>query len=316
MRVEVIGGGALGKLFAAAAAKGGAEVVLYTRTTEQAEKIMNSGIQVIEPTQKEAWSVRFPAIVAHAIEYFSETNNQPRWIVLAVKQKHLDASLIARLQAHVRAEDRLFCLQNGVGHMERLTEALPEVPIYAAVTTEGARRLDAVSVLHAGRGTTLFGRLTAAQQLASPKQEQAEKMLIEVLGLGGLSLAVSNEIEIAMYRKLLINAVINPLTALWKIENGALLEKEERIRFMRAVFDEIMTIYVAVGIEAPLTWWEELLNVCRATARNRSSMLEDVSRGDQTEAAWISGGIVELANRLGKQAPINQTLLDLIEGLS
>ncbi|MEJ8304242.1 ketopantoate reductase family protein [Saccharibacillus sacchari] len=317
MRVEVIGGGALGLLFAAAAAKGGAEVVLYTRTTEQANKIMDSGIQVNGPTEKEVWSIGSPAIIAaHAIDRFSEEKGQPRWIVLAVKQKHLDASLIARLQANVRAEDRLFCLQNGVGHIERLTEALPEVPVYAAVTTEGARRLDAAAVLHAGKGSTLFGRLAPAWPKPSAKQEQAEKMLVKALGLGGLSLAVSNEIEIAMYRKLLINAVINPLTALWKIENGALLEKEERIRFMRAVFDEIMTIYSAAGIEAPMTWWEELLSVCRATAHNRSSMLEDVSRGDRTEAAWISGGVVELANRSGKQAPVNQTLFYLIEGLN
>jgi len=316
VRVEVIGGGALGLLFAAAAAKGGAEVVLYTRTPEQAERIMDSGIQVSEPAEKNPWSMSSHAIRACTTDFFSESGDQPRWIVLAVKQKHLDASLIAKLQANVRAEDRLFCLQNGVGHIERLMEALPEVPVYAAVTTEGARRLDAAVVLHAGKGSTLFGMTATARQLYLAKQEQAEKMLIKALGLGGLSLAASNEIEIAMYRKLLINAVINPLTALWKIENGALLEKEERITTMRAVFDEIVTVYSAAGIEAPLVWWEELLDVCRATARNRSSMLEDVSRGDRTEAAWISGGVVELARRAGKQAPINQTLLNLIEGLN
>lgn len=316
MRVEVIGGGALGQLFAAAAAKGGAKVVLYTRTTEQAAMIMDSGIQVSEPTEKQPRIIGFPAIEARPIDRFAENNDQPRWIVLAVKQKHLDTALLAKLQVHVRAEDRLFCLQNGVGHMERLAEALPEVSIYAAVTTEGARRLGAASVLHAGKGSTLFGKLASARQSSSVEQEQAEKMLIEVLGSGGLSLTVSNEIETAMYRKLLINAVINPLTALWKIENGALLQKEERIKFMRAVFDEIMTVYAAAGIRASSAWWEDLLGVCQATARNRSSMLEDVSRGDRTEAAWISGGIVELARRRGKQAPVNQTLLDLIEGLN
>lgn len=316
MRIEVIGGGALGQLFAAAAAKGGAEVGLYTRTIEQAEQIEKLGIQVSEPTGQAAWRISAPSIVARPIECFPESEGELRWIVLAVKQKHLDDSLLAKLQVNVRAEDRLFCLQNGVGHMERLMEILPEVPVYAAVTTEGARRLDAVSVLHAGKGSTSFGKLASARRLSSIEQTQAEKMLIDILGLGGLSLTVSNEIENAMYRKLLINAVINPLTALWKIENGALLEKQERITAMRAVFDEIMMIYSAAGIEAPFIWWEELLGVCRATAHNRSSMLEDVSRGDQTEAAWISGGIVELANRAGKQAPINQTLLNLIEGLN
>jgi len=315
MRIEVIGGGSLGQLFAASAARGGAEVVLYTRTIEQAERIMDSGIQVSEATEHDAWKIRFPSIVARTVDHFSEADGKLRWIVLAVKQKHLNDSLLAKLQSNVRAQDRLFCLQNGVGHIERLMEALPEVPVYAAVTTEGARRIDAASVFHAGKGSTSFGRTASARQRSSVEQMQAEKMLMDAFGSGGLSLTVSNEIENAMYRKLLINAVINPLTALWKVENGALLEKEERITTMRAVFDEIMMIYSAAGIEAPLVWWEELLGVCRATARNRSSMLEDVSRGDQTEAAWISGGVVELARRAGKQAPINQTLLNLIEGL-
>lgn len=315
MRVEVIGGGALGQLFAAAAAKGGAEVRLYTRSTEQAEQIEELGIQVSEPTGQAAWRVTVPSIAAFPIECFPEADGKLRWIVLAVKQKHLDDSLLAKLQAKVRAEDRLFCLQNGVGHMERLMKELPEVPVYAAVTTEGARRLNAVSVLHAGKGSTSFGRTAPDRQLSSIEQQQAEKMLIDVLGSGGLSLTASNGIENAIYRKLLINAVINPLTALWKIENGDLLEKEDRIKTMRALFDEIVMVYAAAGIEVSLTWWEELLDVCRATARNRSSMLEDVSRGEQTEAAWISGGVVGLAARFGKQAPINQTLLNLIEGL-
>ncbi|MCQ4086120.1 ketopantoate reductase family protein [Saccharibacillus sp. JS10] len=315
MKIEVIGGGSLGLLFAAIAAKGSADVLLYTRTSQQAEQISTSGIGIEYVDDTHDLVTEGIKLEARAINEFSPSNEEGRWIILAVKQKHVDAELIAKLQQNVRIGDRLFCLQNGIGHIERLSQALPHIPVYAAITTEGARKLESYSIRRAGVGTTRFGQ-TNSTSFSSEEDKQAEQFLIEVFTKAGLPLATSNSIETVIYRKLLINAIINPLTAIWKIENGALLHNEYRISIMKEIFDEIVVIYEASGLSAPLSWWDDVLQVCESTAANRSSMLEDVTRGDSTEVAWISGGIVKLAHRFGVAAPWNQKLLNLIEGMN
>ncbi|GGN96596.1 ketopantoate reductase family protein [Saccharibacillus kuerlensis] len=318
MKIEVIGGGALGLLFAAGAARGGAQTLLYTRTEEQAQHISRYGIEVHEPAARASFQGEKEMLDARSIHDFAKPENETedRWILLAVKQKDLNDSLIHKLSEGMRSGDRLLCLQNGIGHLERLEKVMPQALIYAAVTTEGARRLDTGSVLHAGKGSTLFGLPKAAETFLSKEQMQLEKKFEDLYTSAGLSMSVSNEVQTVVYRKLLINAIVNPLTAIWRVENGELLVNNGRVALMRAIFDEISVVYSNIGIPVPENWWRDVLDVCRATARNRSSMLEDVLGGRNTEAKWISGGIAELAHRSGTEAPINRMLLNLIEGIN
>ncbi|WP_172194132.1 2-dehydropantoate 2-reductase [Saccharibacillus qingshengii] len=317
MNIEVIGGGALGLLFAAGAALGGADTVLYARTDAQARTIADRGISWSQGGQEETQRRIRTNLEARPISAFGGSGRgkcEERWILLAVKQKDLSPSFIARLTSGVYEGDRVLCLQNGIGHLERLAEALPQAAIYAAITTEGARRPEPDTVVRAGLGSTVFG-IPGSPAEPGEYRNEAEKKLAETFQAGGLALSASNEIETAIYRKLVINAVINPLTAIWRIENGRLPESLVRIDFMRKLFDETLGVYSAAGVPASEEWWEELLGVCRSTALNRSSMLEDVSRGRETEAKWIGGGIAALARRSGTEAPLNEMLVHMIEGM-
>jgi 2-dehydropantoate 2-reductase len=46
--------------------------------------------------------------------------------------------------------------------------------------------------------------------------------------------------------------------------------------------------------------------------RARSSMSDDLAAGRTTEIDWINGEVVRLAQRLGKTAPVNQRLCELV----
>jgi len=48
------------------------------------------------------------------------------------------------------------------------------------------------------------------------------------------------------------------------------------------------------------------------TSRNTSSMLQDVQAGRQTEIDWISGAVVQLAEKHGLEVPLNRMLRDLV----
>ena len=61
--------------------------------------------------------------------------------------------------------------------------------------------------------------------------------------------------------------------------------------------------------------WEGVLSVCERTSLNVSSMLADIRAGRKTEIASINGEIVRLAAAMGMQAPINESVLRLVEEL-
>ena len=44
----------------------------------------------------------------------------------------------------------------------------------------------------------------------------------------------------------------------------------------------------------------------------RSSMLDDLDAGRRTEVDWLNGEIVRLAGQLGRRAPVNARLVELV----
>jgi 2-dehydropantoate 2-reductase len=134
-------------------------------------------------------------------------------------------------------------------------------------------------------------------------------MLIQALGKAGFDARVSNNIKETVWKKLLINAVINPLTAILRIRNGELLESRERIDWMRELFQEGLAVARAEGVNLSPGLWEELLSVCRRTANNHSSMLQDIMNGRRTEMEWINGSLLKAGARHGLELPAHAAVV-------
>ncbi|MNH16884.1 putative 2-dehydropantoate 2-reductase [compost metagenome] len=213
----------------------------------------------------------------------------------------------------------IICFQNGCGHLERLQELMPYSSIWAAVTTEAAKRKTLTKIIHAGRGETWIGKGGLGD--SNPEADMAEHAqaaisFADTLISAGFSASVSKEVNTMIFRKLLINAVINPLTAVWRIQNGELLASEQRLLVMKELYAEAITVYDACGIAHEDNAWDSIIEVCRATSGNISSMLADVLSSRATEIRWINGSIVDLAERRGIQVPLHRWICQLVEGMS
>lgn len=309
MRIEIAGGGAIGLSWAARLASAGARVRVWTRTAEQADKLREAGIVWRNGSEErhaavEAAAAERDAAYAAALEPGSAAG---RWIVLAFKSYHLDdpdaLPFIAALAG--AGETPVVCLQNGIGHMEKLRTAMPHVPLAQAVTAEGALREDGRTVRLTGQGAVMIETLDA-------HYTDRQKMFIDLLNKAGIAASLSKNILTPVYGKLLVNCVINPLTGLLGVRNGELPEDPVRLRLMRAVHAEALAVLSASGYTPDGREWERLLDVCRRTAGNRSSMLADIEAGRPTEIEAINGGIVRMARKSGLAAPLNEALAALI----
>ena len=189
-------------------------------------------------------------------------------------------------------------LHNGMGILEHLASQFPNMELLAGTTTEGAYLDDGV-VVHAGLGETVIG-----------KQGQAAPAWFESFANSDERFQWTQDIDSALWKKLLINCAINPLTAVHRCRNGA-LEKEPALAVAVAkLCEELEAVSTARGMQQkPGTVRDWAMTVIRKTAANQSSMLQDVLNGRETEVRYITGYLVREARRLGVPCPHNEALL-------
>jgi pantoate--beta-alanine ligase len=156
--------------------------------------------------------------------------------------------------------------------------------------------------------------------MPSSGQEQKAIIVAELLREAGLTCnLVTNEKEchLVFWKKLLVNSVMNPLTSLYRVTNGQLLEKEEIKSLIRKIVTEVVDVAKHSGVElGPIeTALETVNNTIVATSKNTSSMFSDILKGRSTEIGQINGYIVEQASKLGISVPMNSFLVDAIRNL-
>ncbi len=119
-----------------------------------------------------------------------------------------------------------------------------------------------------------------------------------------------------IWRKAVVNAGINPLTAITGLPNGALVEEPRLGAVLTAAVAEACTVARAMGYPIETTAMvEQTMEVARRTGRNRSSMLQDIERGRRTEVDSITGVFVERGRALLVPVPVSETLLALVHGI-
>lgn len=321
MMIDLIGAGSLGLLYGGKLAASGAKVRVWCRSAEQAQDLREKGIKILYVdggTEARAAAGDFDVGVLEDFA-FSWQRQPGDYILLMTKQKDV-LEVCSRIAAHLEPDKLhpsmlpgLVCFQNGYGHMDRVAGILPGWPLYAGVTTEGAKRISPSEVMHAGAGATWVG----ATEKHHAHGNEASKLepLVKMLQKAGFSTVLANDIDSRIFRKLLINAVINPLTALWSIPNGELLATKQRIGMMRMLLDEALRVYDACGIPWDQDIWDQIVEVCTSTSGNTSSMLKDVQAGMPTEIEWINGSIAALAKSSGLRAEAHELVTGLIQGL-
>ncbi|MDT0124024.1 ketopantoate reductase family protein [Paenibacillus sp. RRE4] len=317
MIIDVIGAGSLGLLYGGKLQASGESVRFWTRTSVQANQLKQDGIRI---TEKDAEIyIRPEEIQAYPVSQLANHWNKTPgdWMLLTVKQTHVDNFIeqTATLTLETRQPLKIACYQNGLGHLEKLQAALPSALLCSAITTEGAKRTE-FEVDRAGYGKTLLGLSKSLTKTnVGITDEQQIFTLARVVQQAGFDCTVSNEIDKLIYRKLLINAVINPLTAIWRIPNGELLHMKERVGIMHQLYDEAMTVYGAMNVRLEGDLWDQIQGVCRDTASNTSSMLADVLHKRKTEVESINGSIIRMAKEFNLKVPTHEMLFHLIQGM-
>jgi 2-dehydropantoate 2-reductase len=204
----------------------------------------------------------------------------------------------------------LIFMQNGISHLA-LHDHLHQASAAFGTTTEGATLLGTGRVRHAGRGATYLGFLEPPKRHAAALLQKTH----DVFSAGGLQVHLTENILSRLWAKLFVNAGINALTAILGCKNGDLLELPGIDKRMVAAIDEAKHIAREKGIPIMDEPYQTTRIVCEKTAKNVSSMLQDVRNQRRTEIDAINGAVVALGREMGIHTPENSLLCKQIKEL-
>lgn len=293
MRIGIIGGGSIGLLFAHYLHKHH-DVKLYVRSKEQAETLSTAGL--IFEKEKVCLNEQIFSSV------FSAWNGEEDLTIIAVKQYHLPKLLEELKRVNPNYQGTFLFLQNGMGHLKWLKE-MDAPNIIIGTVEHGSNKVENNHVIHTGLGKT---------KVALFKGHYGTIMR-EILGLGinDFPFVFEENYEEMLLNKLIINAVINPLTAILNARNGELLDNRSYYHVVKQLFTEIS---IVLGIVDKRSAFNQLTDVCRKTAVNRSSMLKDLDEKRPTEVDAILGYVLEQGREKNMNAPLTESLYYLIKG--
>lgn len=293
MEVIIAGAGSIGLLLGSFLSEAKMHVTLFVRQEEQANLINAEGIRRIgQNGEEDVFRVK-------ATTDISKLSTEGLWII-AVKYSGLRGLLSQMKEADVK--NPVLFVQNGIGHLDLAFET--DIPQIAFATVEhGALRTDGRTVSHNGTGmlTIAIGRGDAS--LFKPI-EQASSVRFPVRHLA--------DAEYVLLRKVLINCMINPLTAILQVENGELLTNSYCYELYKALYEELMNVFPELRQSLSL---ESVSDVCRNTARNKSSMLADRSAGRPMEIETIVTAVLRKAQSRGKSLPLLSMLEKMLYAL-
>lgn len=305
MQISILGTGAMATLFAARLSAV-ADVSMIGSWREALDTIREHGITIDGDS------------CCHEVYTADDPDDAPAADLAIVLTKAYKTPIAAEVAAKTLKPDGLaLTLQNGLGNIEILSAHVGADRAMQGVTMQGATLLGPGHIRTSGRGATHLGYVPI--ELAAPRDWSAHHLAYEITALlnaAGLKAQLSADIDGLVWGKVIINAAINPLTAILRIPNGALLESEDTIGVMKAAALEAAAVAAALGIRLPyLDPVERVKYVAELTATNHSSMLQDVLNQRQTEIDAINGQIVERGRALGVPTPVNAVLTSLMRAI-
>jgi 2-dehydropantoate 2-reductase len=195
-------------------------------------------------------------------------------------------------------------LQNGLGNRETLSQSLGLSRVALGTTTTGATLLGPGLVKAGGEGTISIERHPALGPIEAALK--SAKFTVNIV----------EDAKSLIWGKLVVNAAINPLTALLRVPNGKLLERLAAREMMKALASETAQVAKAENVDLPFPDpVSEAEEVALKTASNHSSMLQDVLRGAPTEIDAICGAVVKIAQKHNIDTPANWACWLLIKAL-
>lgn len=296
IRVLIRGTGAMACLFAARLAAIGVQVIMLGTWEKGLRALEQRGVRLVNSAGEET---AFPVQVVSS----PDACKGIKYALVLVKSWQTKQAA-EQLALCLHQEGIALTLQNGINNHQTLEQALGPDRVALGITTSGATMLEPGYVRPVGTSQVSLG------------EHKRIEPLTRLLQKAGFDVDLVTDTSSLLWGKLVINAAINPLTALLRVPNGLLLDRPTARALLGSTAREVASVAAGLGIELPyLDPVAAVETVAQRTGANFSSMLQDIQRGFPTEVDAINGAVVQAGEVANIPTPQNRTLWQLIKAI-
>ena len=288
MDIIILGAGAIGSLYGAKLSKLN-NVILIARK-EHADKINSYGLKITgleEGIFKIKADTKINKIKGNTL------------IILATKVYSNEKS-IKDIKNKLRKDTIILCLQNGL-YSENIAKKIAgkKCPVLRGITNFGATFLEPGVAGYKGYGYTAIEKSSKSEDIAFNFSKC------------GLNAYVSKDIKHDMWKKVIFNCILNPVTAILKIKNGG-ITNEKLDPLKRLIADECAKVAGKDGVKFNFDFVEAINKEFKGS-QNISSMQQDLIKGKKTEIDCLNGAVAKLGEKYGIGCPVNEALNAIIK---
>jgi len=291
-KIVILGAGGVGTAIGAALAEKYYEDTILIGRKEHVAALNGKGCEISGSLKK-----NIKARAAEKIDFLLENT----LLIVAVKITALENSL-TEIQNKFTDTTTVLLVQNGYGVKEIANKALsgfvPQENIFQAIAGMGAVLRDP------GKLEFYPGGLKAEKAFGDTEYKNIfDKTFLEYKVLKGLDKAV--------WKKLIINSIVNPLSVIFRAKNK-FIASDEFNSLKEALLNEGRGVAKSEGYGISLSV-ADINSYIRSD--NRTSMLQDYFRKRPNEIDFFNGAIIRIGEKNGISVSTNKIIYDIVKNI-
>jgi 2-dehydropantoate 2-reductase len=309
--VLIVGTGAIGGTLAARMTGAVQRVVALDANREHVERLRDPGLTL--ERSGESHQVRLEAYTSA-----DEVDGEFDFALIAVKAPMIEAAL--RPLAARDMVETYVSLGNGVVQ-DRIAAIVGPDRLLVGTVELGATNLGPGHVRQTTINPFVIGELDGGIRDRTRALARVLEPVEEV--------RITDNIRGQLWSKLLVNSALSGLGVVGGCTYGEVAAHPEGRQAIFEVWGEGHEIGMAQGLSLETVLGIEpkqlaskdeqertaaLETVVGHAGATRASMLQDVERGARTEVDVINGGVVETARKIGASAPMNASVVEIVQG--
>lgn len=294
MKVAILGAGAMGSVYAYYLSQRN-DVTLLDISDSRVSDLQKNGLRIWENKN----------LLQKPCRVLTDSTGLGSFdlVVVFVKAMHTEHALEAN-RTILGSQTIVLSLQNGYGAWDRIARAT-DCTALCGISMHGATMCQDGAVRHTANGLTVIG---------SPDGTFLPTELAEEFSRCGLPTQPSDNIRQAIWKKVIINAGINGITALLRTKNAHLAQCTYAMALSREIVREAVQVANADGCCFDSEQMQQLVHdTAVITGQNLSSMLQDILYRRNTEVDVIYGAILQVARTHELKLPYTRAIYALIK---
>ena len=309
MKFVIIGTGAIGGYYGARLQEAGHEVIFVARGAHL-EALQNNGLEIKHPD----WNFHQKVTALELGDLTTKYKARDIDALFLCTKAMATAEIALALRFWIRQTSlALISLQNGVANEAMLEKNLENAWIIGGIARRIGGGISAPGKIKVqGVAEVLLGAWPDKRSTPAEYHTGVET-IINVMNAANIPTTMTDNIREELWRKLVINNGVNPLTALTGLDTGALLKNPELAALVKKMMSETVTASRAEGLSLTSKDAAEMFELISTFDAIKSSMQIDVEMGRVPEIDAITGPVIAGAKELGISAPITEAISALLK---